>query len=388
MPWDKSKIETGFLGLVTGNAHTAEPKPPVKVMGLLTGEGIGPEVIQAALKVLDALETTSPLKIQRRFGETIGLAACRNGQDNEGQITQNVASFCAEIFAQGGAIMCGPGGGRFVYDLRRRFDLFCKIVPIKPSIHLRSVNRLKSDALEKVDILVVRDNAGGVYQGCWSDRNEDDDGRIVEHRFSYSETQVARIIGAAARLSQVRKKKLHVIIKDGGVPSISKLWRQVAQRICAQTDIECICLNADNAAYRLIQHPDEFDVMVTPNMVGDILADLGAVLLGSRGLSYSANFSGQGEAVYQTGHGAAFDLTGTNRANPVAQILTMAMMLRESYGCHAEASLIERAIDDVWRAGWRTEDLVPSGNRVVGTQRMGELIAEAVLIQAENRVCR
>jgi len=380
-----SEHQSSILNLITDDPQPALLERSNKVMGIFAGEGIGPEITEAAIKVLDAVEAITPLNIKRQYGDTIGLAADRNGHEGDGKITQNVVLFCKDIFAQGGAIMCGPGGGRFVYDLRRHFDLFCKIVPIKPSPSMYSINRLKPEFINHLDILIVRDNAGGVYQGSWSDHG-DSAGCVAEHRFSYTQAQVQRIVGVAARIARMRKKRLHVIIKEGGVPSISKLWREIAQRICSDAQVKCLFLNADNAAYRLIQHPEEFDVIVTPNMVGDILADLGAVLLGSRGLSYSANFCGKGNAVYQTGHGAAFDLTGTDHANPVAQILTMAMMLRQSYGLNDEADWIEQAIEQVWREGWRTRDIAQNGDPVVGTKRMGELIAEAVLAQVENRV--
>jgi 3-isopropylmalate dehydrogenase len=135
----------------------------------------------------------------------------------------------------------------------------------------------------------------------------------------------------------------------------------------------------DYAAYLMMQDPQRFDVLVTPNLLGDVLADLGAIYLGSRGLSYSANYSASGHAVYQTGHGAAKDLAGTDRANPVGQILSMAMMLRESYCLHEEASLIERAVDHVYAQGYRTDDLPEPHCRRVGTRQMADLVAQAVM---------
>jgi len=355
------------------------------LMGIFAGEGIGPEVIRAALAVLSAVERVSGVRVERRFGGRIGLMA--EGAVN-GSVTEDVAEFCEQIFEEGGALLCGPGGGRFVYDLRRRFDLFCKIAPLKPNAALLGTNRLKEAAIQNADVLIVRDNAGGVYQGRWSTVTDCDQGEIARHEFSYSEAQVDRIIEAGARLAATRRLRMHVIIKDGGVPTISDLWRRSARRIAEATGIECVLLNADYAAYRLIQYAQEFDVIVTPNMVGDILTDLGAVLMGSRGLSFSGNFSAKGWGVYQTGHGAAYDLKGMDRANPGAQILSLAMMLRESYGLAAEADAIEKALSDVWAAGWRTEDLREEGCRIVGTQRMGELVAEEVVRVWEDRGAR
>ena len=138
-------------------------------------------------------------------------------------------------------------------------------------------------------------------------------------------------------------------------------------------------LNIDLMAYRLLQEPKGFDVVVTPNLFGDILADLGAVLLGSRGLSYSGNFSGSGAAVYQTNHGAGYDLVGKNEANPVGQVFSLAMLLRESFGLVQEPLLMEEAVAEVWRQGWRTPDLTENGCRIIGTEEMGARIADALV---------
>ncbi len=315
------------------------------------------------------------MRTTRRRGGEIGLKA-KGAQD--GAVTEDAADFCREIFAEGGALLCGPAGGRFVYDLRMRFDLFCKLVPLVPDALLHPSNRLKTEILHGVDILVVRDNAGGIYQGSCSTRHDVEVGHVVEHRFSYNQLQVQRIVEAGARLAKIRRGRMDVVIKEGGIVAISSMWRKSAEEIAAKVGVACGFLNADYAAYRLIQAPQEFDVLVAPNMLGDILADLGAVLIGSRGLSFSGNFSTEGLGVYQTGHGAAYDLAGTDRANPVAQIHSLAMLLRESYGWRREAKLIEAAISEVWRQGWRTDDLAEPGCALAGTQQMGELIAKAV----------
>lgn len=371
----QSKLGGRWTPCVSAARPAGEPRPTL--LGIFPGEGVGAEVIAAAMTVLDALESVRPLGIARRFGGPIGLAAHESGE-----LAPEAANFCADIFRARGALFCGPGGGRFVYDLRKRFDLYCKIVPLKPAKSLLTAGRLKPGVLHGVDILVVRDNSGGIYQGTWGHRVDEREGRIAEQRFSYTEQQVRRIVLAAGRLALGRRGRLHVIVKDGGLPAISDLWRAAAERAAAEVGVEAVCLNADYAAYLLVQEPRSFDVLVTPNMVGDILADLGAVLLGSRGLSVSGNFSPEGLAVYQTGHGAAYDLAGTDRANPAAQILALAMMLRETYELPHEANRIEAALERVWRAGWRTADLFDNGadaeDKLVGTRRMGHLVAEAV----------
>jgi 3-isopropylmalate dehydrogenase len=361
---------------------TASAKAPggrrQPVLGILPGEGIGPEVVGAALRALDALESVHPIKFDRVVGN--------HSASHDGNLTNEETAFCRDIFDRGGVLFCGPRGGRFVYDLRRQFDLFCKLVPIRPLHALHNFTQFKPHVLRGVDILIVRDNAGGVYQGQWQDRIDPAAGRLSEHRFCYSEKQVQRIVAAAAKLAQGRRNRLHVVIKAGGVPGISQLWRDVADQVAAETKIDCEFLNVDHAAYRLIQHPNEFDVLVTPNLFGDVLGDLGAALLGSRGMSFSANFSDDGRACYQTGHGAAFDLAGSDRANPAAQILSLAMMLRESFGLDDAAMLVERAVQEVFLSGWRTDDLAMPASRSVGARQMADLIAKAVLELVEDKV--
>lgn len=347
------------------------------VLGILEGEGVGPEVVTAALKVLDAVESVTPLRVVRRFGGDIGLKACA-----EGELTGDITDFCRKIFHEGGALFCGPGGGRFVYDLRREFNLYCKIAPIQPCPPLCSATRFRQDVVKPVDMLVVRDNAGGVYQGKWSERTCQVEGAIAEHHFSYTGSQVQQIVEAGVRLAKTRRGRVDVVIKEGGVPAISSLWRRIAETVTQKAGVRCGFLNADYAAYQMIQHPETFDVLVTPNFIGDVLADLGAVFLGSRGMSYSGNFSPTGLAAYQTGHGAAHDLAGTDIANPVAQILSLAMTLRESFGLIGEAILIERAIEHVIRSGKRTKDIAEPGCKVIGTREMGESIAQAVITLA------
>jgi 3-isopropylmalate dehydrogenase len=160
------------------------------------------------------------------------------------------------------------------------------------------------------------------------------------------------------------------------------LWRACAEQIAAEEGVECLFLDIDHAAYHLLQHARDLDLLVAPNLFGDILCDLGGVLMGSRGLTYSANFTPAGAGVYQTNHGAAYDLAGTDRANPAGQILSLAMLLHESCGLSREAGLIERALADVWKRGFRTADLDLPGARVIGTREMAERVADAVVEHA------
>jgi 3-isopropylmalate dehydrogenase len=285
--------------------------------------------------------------------------------------------FCEEIFAAGGAVLSGPGGGRYVYDLRRRFDLFCKFVPVKSWRELARAGRIRSEYLEGVDMLIVRDNAGGVYQGNWT-TSEQSSGRVVEHVFRYSEPEVYRLVEVAALASRERRGRLHIIVKDGGVPAMSQLWREVGMAAARKHGVDASVMNVDYAAYEMIQHPERFDVLATPNMIGDILADLAGVLVGSRGLTFSGNFNASGAAVYQTNHGCAHDMAGTGCSNPAGQMLSLAMLLRESFGLQDAAVLIERSLTEVWRSGWRTADIAEPGCNVVGTSEMAERVVNQI----------
>jgi 3-isopropylmalate dehydrogenase len=361
---------------ILGDASLRCSVPDTLSLGVLEGEGIGPDVIHAALRVLHALEQSGRRKFKVQFGGLIGKKAeAEHGKP----LSEEVVKFCAGVFADGGAILAGPGGGRFVYDLRKEFDLFCKFSPLKVCGELLDSIRIKPDYVRNVDILLVRENVAGIYQGRWMESATLNEGRRAEHSFSYTEREVRRILEVATRIARLRRGVLTVVIKDGGIPSVSNLWRDCARDIGSEAGVEHSCLNVDHVAYQLVQSPQQFDVIVTSNLFGDVLADLGSVLLGSRALGYSGNFSSNGAAVYQTNHGAAYDLVGKNQANPVGQILSLAMLLRESFCLAAEAELIERAAARVWQEGWQTSDLAKNGHRVVGTKEMGELVAEALI---------
>ena len=356
------------------------PEPPARaggppfLIGVLEGEGVGPEVVRASLQVLSALGDDGARRFEIRRGGAIGLEAeARSGTP----LPAELETFCSGIFAAGGAILAGAGGGRFVYELRRRFDLFCKIVPLWVSEPLVAAHRLKREALEGVDIVLVREGSAGIYQGEWGFESSAA-GRRAVHSFAYSEEQVRRIADVAARIASARRGELLVVVKDGGLPSVSELWRDCGATAARAAGVRCSFDNVDLAAYRLIQHARDLDVIVAPNLFGDVLADLGGVLIGGRALSFSGNFSADGAAVYQTNHGAALDLAGTDRANPAGQIFSLAMLLRESFGLAREAARIEGAVARVWEAGWRTADLAASGHRIVGCREMGELVCEAL----------
>jgi 3-isopropylmalate dehydrogenase len=347
----------------------------VPVIGIFEGSGVGPEIISATLRVFEAVKEKTGLRCELRRGGLIGEEAfARFGQP----LPESAVEFCTSIFEEGGAILSGPGGGRYVYDLRRHFDLFCKFVPVRSYAELNGAGCLAERQIHDVDLLIIRDNTGGVYQGQWSER-QTDEGRVVQHTFQYSEAHVRRLVEVAARAAANRHRLLHVVIKDGGVPMMSELWRDVSGTVARAHGVKMVAMNVDLAAYELIRHPAQFDVIVAPNMIGDIVADIAGVLVASRGVTFSGNFSADKKAVYQTNHGCAADLAGSGLANPSGQILSLAMLLRESFGLDEAADLIESSLATAWANGWRTMDVAGPGCSVVGTEAMTEQVIMEVL---------
>jgi 3-isopropylmalate dehydrogenase len=336
------------------------------VIGALPGEGIGPEVVAASLSLLGSIEANSGYRFEVRSGGQIGLEA----QLASGQaLTEDVIRFCEGIFVEGGAVFCGPGGGRFVYELRRRFDLYCKMAPLQPIAALRDTGVLRPEAVEALDILIIRENVSGLYHGKFGFEQHGGQRRAFQN-FHYDENEVTRILLIARAAARLRRKRVCVVTKPGGAPSISRLWQEQAECVMAGLDIDMQLLNVDTACYQLVADARSFDVVVAPNMFGDVLADVAALLLGSRGMSSSANFGDGGLAVYQTGHGAAYDLAGKDRANPVGQILALAMLLHESFGLEQLAMQVRGAVGDALASGWRTADIMATGCREVGTRQL------------------
>jgi 3-isopropylmalate dehydrogenase len=292
--------------------------------------------------------------VEVEAGGPIGTIAER---DAGAALTDQVLDFCEDILARGGAILSGPGGGRYVYDLRRRLGLFIKVSPIDPHLGLPGASPLRPEALEGVDLLMVRENLGGIYQGCSTAAVRDGEGTVVEHRFSYAESDVRRFLSAAARLAAARRGQLTVVVKQAGTPRLAELWRGVARDVGRDQDVEVSFVDVDLMAYRLVESPHAFDVVAGPNLFGDVLGDLAAVLVGGRALSFGASYDDRGGGVYQTNHGAAHDIAGSGRANPVGQILSLAAMLRESLDMGREAWALEDGVRRTLNDGDTTHDL-------------------------------
>ena len=359
--------------------HVAVPRAPFRI-GVLEGEGSGPEIVRVALDVLDAVSAATGVPFDVRFGGAIGIDAER---ESGVALTEDVAAFCADTFAAGGAVLAGAGGGRFVYDLRRRFDLFCKLNPIRTWRALADVTRLRCRRPDEVDVLVVRENVGGVYYSAWHAGGADGDG-VLHQRTTHDCDGIRRVVDAAARTASLRRGRLAVVVKRGGLPELSSLWEAAAREAATAHGVDAAPLDVDLAAYRIVQEPESLDVVVAPNLFADVLSDLGGIIAGSRALTCGGSFGANGAAVYQTNHGSAHDLARTDRANPAGQVLALAMLLRESFALGSAAAMIEDALDDVWSRGIRTADLAEPGAPVVGTREMGRHLVDAVRAAARE----
>ena len=342
-----------------------------QTIGIFPGEGIGPEVVAIALDVLKTLSKVTGRHFELRFGGAIGRdSLLQSGKS----LTDEAISFCESVFNDGGALFCGAGGARFVYDLRLYFDLFCKFTPLVPHAALHDVGIVRAERLRDVDIVAVRENAGGLYFGKESCCLDEDGTKGVSVVFGYHEKEIRRILTVAMKLAEMRRGRVCIVVKLDGIPVISGLWVEEMNKLRSGSSVEWEVLDIDNATYQLIADPQRFDVIVSPNMFGDVLADCGALLLGTRGLSFSGNFSPDGKAVYQTGHGAAYDLAGKDVANPVGQIMALAMMLEESFCWQEGAQLVRQAVSNTLAQGIRTADMAYSSSLVVGSREMGRLI--------------
>jgi 3-isopropylmalate dehydrogenase len=348
------------------------PWDPARIhhIGVFLGEGVGPEVVRVATSLLEVLSQATSRRFELHEGGLIGLPA---KELYGSSLSPEVVGFAEDLFDRGGALFCGPGGDRFVYEIRRQFDLYCKFTPIEPLVELRDAGQVRPEVVASADIIAIREGMGGIYQGSWEEVDIEGD-RVARHRFEYRESMVRRIVDVAIKLASRRRGRINVVLKPGGIPSISSMWRRIAQEMTENTGIELAELEIDNAVFQLIANPGQFDVVLSPNMFGDVLADCAALLLASRGLSYSGNFNDKGNGVYQTGHGAARDIAGKDVANPIGQILSLGMMLRESF-CWPEAdAALRQAVRETLQQGKCTGDVAMPGHEVVGTAEFGRLV--------------
>lgn len=323
----------------------------------LAGDGIGPEIMTSAIKVLKSIEQKYgvPFQIESRYFGGVAI-------DHEGTpLSEEMLNVCK----QADAILLGAIGGpkwtdsevtpeKGLLKLREALELFANIRPIRVTEALAHLSPLKEEIVRETDFVIVRELTSGIY--FWEPRFLQADEALDSNR--YQRHEIDRIIRQAFKLAKKRRKKVTSVDK-ANVLSTSKLWRQVAEKIAKEEYPDCQLEHqyVDSSAMKLIQSPTDFDVIVTENLFGDILSDEASVLPGSLGVLSSASHSESGPSLYEPIQGSAPDIAGKNLANPVSMILSVAMMLRESFGMTSAAEEIEHACDEVLQAGIMTRDL-------------------------------
>ncbi|HEX2916197.1 MAG TPA: 3-isopropylmalate dehydrogenase [Chloroflexia bacterium] len=360
-------------------------------IAVLPGDGIGYEVTVEALKALKAICDKYGHTLNYQEGLVGGAAL-----DQEGvPITDATLDMCK---ASDSILFGAVGLPKYdnapmekrpelaLFRLRKTFDLFANLRPVKNLPALQNASTLKPETLAGVDLVVVRELTGGLYFGQPSKRYTDEGGRKAVDTLPYSEQEIERIVRTAFELAKSRNGKKKVTSVDkANVLNTSRLWREVATEVGRDyPEIELEHMLVDATAMNLIRRPASFDVIVTENLFGDILTDEASMLAGSMGLLASAslgsikNPKGGQYGMYEPIHGTAPDITGQGIANPLAAIGCAAMLLRLTYGLETEAADLEAAIDAVLDAGYRTPDLYEPGLTKVGTTQMGDVVVKAL----------
>ena len=340
-------------------------------IAVLGGDGIGPDVTAESIKVLDV--------ISRRFGHDIKFTAGAVGGNAIDDHGTALPPDTLDIVKGADAVLFGAVGGPKwddpraevrpedgILGLRKELGLFANIRPVKVYPDLVDSSPLKREVLADVDMVIVRELTGGLYFGRPKKRWETSRGRSSVDTMTYKEAEIERVTRVAFEIAKGRRKRLHSVDK-ANVLETSRLWREVVTEVSAEyPEVELIHMLADNAAMQLITGPSSFDVLVTENTFGDILSDEAAVIGGSMGLLPSASLArpprgrrsrGKRRALYEPIHGSAPDIAGQGVANPVASILSSALMLRYSFGLEEEASAIESTVDQVLSDGIKTPDV-------------------------------
>jgi len=352
-------------------------------VAVLAGDGIGAEVTAQAVKVLRAaVGNATPLELVEA---PIGGVACESHGDPLPPHTLEIARKAEAILF--GA--CGiPGDEKIPYDkrpgaallrLRKDLDLFANFRPAFLFPELADASTLKPEVVAGLDIMILRELTSDLYFGEPRGFRRDASGaREAFNTMRYSEPEVERIMHVAFRTARMRKRKLCSVDK-ANVLETMQLWRDVATRVGEQyPDVELTHLFVDAAAMQLMRRPTQFDVMVTGNVFGDILSDAAAMLTGSIGMLPSASLAHDRKGLYEPVHGTAPDIAGKDIANPLAAILSAAMMLRYSFERGDLADKIEAAVRAALAEGYRTADIAQPGTRRVGTKAMGEAVVEAL----------
>jgi 3-isopropylmalate dehydrogenase len=354
-------------------------------IAVLPGDGIGPEVMREGTQVLKQVGKLYGFDVELEEGIVGGASIDAHGKP--------LVDSVLKLAKESDAVLLGAMGGpkwdgldysirpeRALLALRRELGLFANLRPVKLFSALASASTLKREVVEGTDLLVVRELTGGIYFGEPKGVTKLPDGteRGVNTEV-YTTPEIERIAHVAFQAALKRRKKVSSVDK-ANVLEVTELWRKVVSRIHKDEGYAGIQLEhmlVDNCAMQLIRNPKQFDVVVTTNMFGDILSDEAAMLTGSIGMLPSASLGGK-VGMYEPVHGTAPDIAGQDKANPLATILSVAMMLRHSLEQSAAADRIEKGVEDVLNDGYRTADIQEGGGKLVGCKQMGQLVRESI----------
>lgn len=348
-------------------------------IALLPGDGVGPEVIREAVKCLDVVGKRFSLELRFLAALVGGAAVEATGRP--------LPPDTLELCRQSDAVLFGAVGGpkydglprelrpeRAILDLRQELGLYANLRPARLFLPLISASALKEEVVRGIDLLVVRELTGGIYFGKPRGIEPIEEGERAVDTLIYTTAEIERIAKVAFQAAQGRRRKVTSVDKANVLAS-SELWRRVVNGVArAFPEVALEHMYVDNCAMQLVRDPRQFDVILTENMFGDILSDEAAMLVGSIGLLPSASI-GAKVGIYEPIHGSAPDLAGKDKANPIAAILSGAMMLRHAFGQEEAAKAIEEAVANALERGYRTPDIQSPGTIIVGTTQMGDLIA-------------
>ncbi|MBK8190803.1 MAG: 3-isopropylmalate dehydrogenase [Vampirovibrionales bacterium] len=358
---------------------------PAYAIAVLPGDGIGPEIVEQAVKTLKAVE--------RKFGVSFTLEYAPIGGAGIDSDGAPLPEKTLALAKSADAVLLGAVGD-YKYDqldpairpeqgllqIRKALGLFANLRPVKAHKALLHASTLKSEIVDGIDIMVVRELTGGLYFGQPKRREAD----FALDTMSYARAEIERIAHAAFKLAKTRRSQVTSVDK-ANVLATSQLWREIVIEVAAQyPGVTLDHMYVDNASMQLIRNPRQFDVLLTENTFGDILSDEASMLTGSLGMLPSASLGEGKHAMYEPSHGSAPKYAGQDKVNPIAQILSAAMMLEHSFAMPQAARQIEQAVSHALDAGYRTYDIAESGARVVGTSQMGDAVAEALLALPET----
>ncbi len=347
-------------------------------IAILAGDGIGPEIVAQAVRILEALKSDG-LKFELEPGLLGGCAVDAAGEPFPEATRRLVADADA-------AILGAVGGPRYdtlprqlrpeqgLLGIRKMLGLFANLRPAMLYPELANASTLKPEIVAGLDLLIVRELTGDIYFGEPRGIEWRDGQRIGFNTMVYSEAEICRIARVAFQAAQKRNRRLCSVDKMN-VLECTQLWRDVVTETAKDyPDVELSHMLVDNAAMQLVRNPRQFDVIVTGNMFGDILSDEASMLTGSIGMLPSASLDDRNKGLYEPIHGSAPDIAGKDLANPLATILSAAMMLRYTFDHEAAAARVENAVKKVLAQGYRTEDIYESGMKKVGTAKMGDAV--------------